>query len=187
MSKRITKDIAKEAAIRMACKLYNEKLERQQNLVTEYGGNLAKKYIPSPVLAVIHEYPSYFYNATSLLVSALYERNGITDAYKWLHVEVRELPYYGRNIYVDVADYKTLKALVDKLTIMKKDKDKFIDTMTQTLYSLRTDKKVMEMLPEALEYMKFPEEFAPPVDVKSYDCLRQLLKGLKNGKIKENI
>lgn len=180
MSKRVTKDIAKEAAIRMACKLYNEKLKSQQNLVTEYAGNLAKKYIPAPVLAVIREYPSYFNFANSLHVSATYERNGKTVAHKWLNVEVKDLPYFGRNIYVDLEEYEALDALVSRQTRLNLLKDKFIYDMTKTLYSLRTEKKITEVLPEALEYINFPEEFALPADVKNYDNLRTLLKELKN-------
>lgn len=182
MSRKVTKEMAKEAATRMACEYYDSTIKKQEEIISAYAQELVKKYIPYPVRAVLKEYPKYFDTTKAVAVTTHYDVAGRQVTGKILYAQVSEIPYQGRIIEVELSEYNKLKLLRLRLDGLKEDKDKLITNISATIYGLRTDVKVMKELPEALEYISFPPIKALPVDYKSLEEIRNMIKGLKREK-----
>lgn len=166
--------MADSASRRMAAKLYSSKIEIVTNEMKSLGEFYIRRYMPSEVLKVVNDYGNYF-SQYNLIEFRSYKDGSILGSIN-LHVTI-PLPAYGRSITLNEDEYNKLNLLNTKLKTLQVERDKFISNMRISLYSLRTENKVKECMPEALNFIDFPAANNLPVPV--YTELRNLIKTIK--------
>ena len=174
MNRRITKEMADSASKRMAEKLYSCKIEIVREKMQSLGVLYARLYLPSDVIKVVNDHKDYF-----TIYHALEFRCYKDD--RRLDVIVVSVPIYlppcGRSINLNIDEYTKLNLLNKELQTLQDERLSFKSKMRTSLYSLKTENKVKECLPEALQFIDFPPVNNLPVPV--YTELRDLLKTIK--------
>lgn len=166
MNRKITKTMADEASDIMKNKAYGRKIENATAKVNAAVENLVRKYIPSPVIACVNEYPTYFHYTTGASIATTVERNGWTSTTSSIKGTLTfKVPDYANYIKVDRKEYDDLLKLDSIRKRLVNERDKFGDQVYDALVALRTEKAVEKELPEAMKYLVFPEVKAVPMPV----------------------
>ena len=179
MNRRITKTIAYEAASKMKEKAYSVKIEHAYEKLNAAGEELVRKYIPAPVIACVNEYSTYFGYSTGASITAIKEHpDGWTSRETNIPVKLPFLiPSNSTYINVDAKEYASIRRLYDKAKSLEEERDKFGNEVFDALVGLRTERNVEKELPEAMEYLVFPEVKAVPMKV--FDGLREIIGSIK--------
>lgn len=170
-SRRITKTMAEEAANAMGAKVYKDKLQAAGAKIDEAVEKIARKYIPAPVIACVGEYKSYFSTSNAASCTTLndrgYRENYITGKLSF------PIPSNSTYITVNREEYNVLNSLSKRKKQIENEKETFIEQMYDALVALKYDKNVEKELPEAMQYINFPEVKAVPMPV--FTGLRDIL------------
>lgn len=169
MNRRITKEMAAMAAKAMAEQLYAKRIELCYSELQRGADIFVKKYIPDPVLQVCKEYDRYF-NLTKHVVFSCNRKSSIGCETSF------SLPQYANFITVSELDYESLISVNEPYRSICKEVDVFKKRVYEALVILKSEKKVVECLPEAVKFIEFPETKHLPSLV--YDDLRALLKSI---------
>ena len=180
MNRRITKEMADNAANKMMKKAYGRKIDNAREKVYKAIEELAKKYIPAPVLACVEEYTIYFDYSTSASITTMREGKYGPCKENYISGTISfKIPSNSRYITVDRKEYDALKKLDDKRIQLNEEMANFGKDVREALIALRTEKNVEKELPEAMKYLEFPEVKAVPMPV--FTGLRDII-----GKIKDD-
>lgn len=176
MNRRITKAMALDAAFKMQEAIYRPQIDAVTKEKDFVGTQILSKYIPSPVIACVKEYTSFFEVYRNVGVFYWKSANCRSE-----HIYVK-LPYCvpkgAKYIEISASDYKDLLEFVKAINKLKDKKMEFGERIISALISLKYENKVKEQLPEALEYIDFPVEKALPQPI--YNDIRNILKDAKN-------
>lgn len=173
MNRRITKDMARNAANKIANDLYADMLSAVEKDLTRFADDCIKQVLPMPVIQVIEEFKEYFSYTTSVVIA---DGNGHTFHAKST-IKAPANYYY---IYVNEVLYEQGKRIFMEKHRLNEKKREFTEQTTNLLYmELKYEKKVAEVAPELLSYINFPEVVAPPSRTLYYDQLNNLLKNIK--------
>lgn len=174
MNRRITKDMARNAANKIANDLYVDMISAVDEDLTRFADDCIKQVLPMPVTQVIEEFKEYFSYCTNVVIS---DGNG-HSFYAKSTIKVPANYYY---IYVNQVMYEQGKKIYLGMQELKNKRESFITETTNLLYQeLKFEKKVAEVAPEMLSYIEFPEVVAPPSRTLYYTQLNTLLKKIKN-------
>lgn len=168
-NRRITKEMATCAAEDMKNAVYKEKLDNADAEINKMLENFVKNYFPAPVLACVAEYKKYFklYNKVELRVFDKRDSEGkCAGGYKTIEGRLSfgvpniEDGGWGWGCSIDVTkDECTEVVEADKnYRNLWRESASFYGKIVDMLLSLRTEKKVTEQFPEALPYIKFPDD-----------------------------
>lgn len=173
MNRRITKDMARNAANKMSLDLYASKISAAEEELTRFADDCIKQVLPMPVLQVIEEFKEYFSYTTNVCIA---DGNG-HSYYAKSSIKVPANYYY---LYVKEVMFEQGKRLYQEKQRLSDKKRAFADETTYLLYQeLKFEKKVAELAPEILSYIDFPEVVAPPSRTLYYEQLNNLLKNIK--------
>lgn len=175
MNRRITKFMAAEAAEKMKAKAYGRKIEDAKAKVNAAVEELVKKYIPSPVIACVNEYPTYFNYSMGACISSIVDKPGgwITSNPLIRGDLSFKIPGYSNYIKVESSEYEALLKLEMKKKLLVKQRDEFGQEAYDALVALKTEKNVAKELPEAMKYLRFPAVKAVPMPV--FTALRDII------------
>lgn len=167
-NRRITKEMARQAAEDMNNAVYKEKLDNADAEINKMLENFIKNYFPAPVLACTVEYKKYFklYNKVELRVFDKRDSEGkCAGGYKTIEGRLSfGVPNiedgWGWGCSIDVTkDECTEVVEADKnYRNLQRESVSFYGKIVDMLLSLKTEKKVTEQFPEALPYIKFPDD-----------------------------
>lgn len=182
MSKRITKTMAQAAVEKMKKAVYGAKIEEARAVLNKHGEELVKKYVPAPVIACVNEYSDYFgSNHGASIATKVTKPSGNITYEKYIAIKLSfNIPNHSAYINVQLDEYKELKALLDNVNAVVNEANTFEQNMFNALIALKTYKRIKEELPEALEYIDFPDECemkAVPMPI--FNDLRNIIKGIK--------
>ena len=182
MSKRITKTMANEAVGKMKKVVYGAKIEEARAALNKHGEELVKKYIPAPVIACVNEYSDYFGSNHGASISTVVTKpSGYTTNKTYIAIKLSfNIPNHSAYINVQLDEYEELKVLLDKVDAVVNEANAFERKMFDALIALKTYKRIKEELPEALEYIDFPDDCdlkAVPMPI--FNDLRNIIKGIK--------
>lgn len=179
MNRRITKSMAEEAVLKMKVKAYSKKIENATAKVDAAVENLVRKYVPAPVIACVNEYSDYFGYCTGASITTIAERaDGLRTSRKPIMGTLTfKIPSYSNFIKVDKKEYDALLKLESKRKQFERERDEFGNQVYEALLALRTEKAVEKELPEAMEYLTFPEVKALPMPV--FTGLRDIIRNIK--------
>lgn len=174
MNRKITKAMALEASRNMALDAYSKKIDVVLRKERDFAEVLMRKYIPAPVLACLKEYPTYI-SSSSYVSFTTY----IGDKPEKLisHFLSQKVPVGSTYLIVSNEDYNLLQVLENKRMQLCSQCEYFQKELTEAMLALRTEKKIEEELPEALQYIEFP--VVKQLPIKKYDHLRDILQSLK--------
>lgn len=176
MNRRITKDMARTAAVQMSLDLYASKIAAAEEELTRFADDCIKQTLPMPVIQVIEEFKEYFSYTTSVVIA---DGNGHTFHAKST-IKAPANYYY---IYVSDVMFEQGKRIFMEKHRLNEKKREFTDQTTNLLYmELKFEKRVAEVAPELLSYIKFPEVVAPPSRNLYYEQLNELIKKIKKSK-----
>lgn len=177
MNRRITRVIAGEAVDRMAAAKFNQKLEALHIDMATHAELLIKNYIPSPVRAVVEEYPSYFETTRYVMFSAINPNNQYGVKMNWIACEQSiPLPKSCKYIVVSYEDYQQFKMIAERYSRMQDKKSDFHNECFKALIAIGQEKKLKEQFPAAIPYVVFPEVVKLPA-VK-YDELNKAVENI---------
>lgn len=143
---RITKEIAKEVAIKMTSKKY-EVIKPLQNELSSNLETFVKRRIPKVVLELYSKYPKYFEATSSFRMVG----NGFNHGY--LHTK-KNVPFGSNDVFEPTAEEaKILLKLVNEITDLLQEKKDLIREVEITLYNLRTYVKINSEFPEATPFL----------------------------------
>ena len=180
MNRRITKEMAENAANKMMKKAYGRKIDNEREKVYKAVEELTKKYIPSPVIACVEEYTTYFDYSTSACITTMRESKWGPCKENYINGTISfKIPSNSRYIVVDRKEYDALKKLDEKRLQLTDEMANFGKDVRDALIALRTEKNVEKELPEAMKYLEFPAVKAVPMPV--FTGLRDII-----GKIKDD-
>lgn len=166
MNRRITKSMAEKAAAIMKRKAYVQKIENVKAKIDSEVEKLVKKYVPTPVIACVNEYPEYFSYTTGVSISTIVETQKYTKLLPPILGALSfKVPYNGNYIKVENCEYDALLEIDKKRFQLEKERDKFGEEIRNALVSLGTEKAVERELPEAMKYLIFPEVKSVPMPV----------------------
>lgn len=170
--------MAFKAAAKMKDKAYGSKIENAQSKVNAAVEELVRKYLPSPVIACVNEYPEYFNYCTSASITTILNDKGSNFTSCSIRGKLTfKVPYYATSIKVENKEYDVLLNLNLNLRLLEKECETFGNRVYDALLSLRTEKAVEKELPEALKYLEFPEVKSVPIPV--FTGLRNIIKSFK--------
>ena len=151
---KITKTMAEEAACKMADKVYDEKISKVQDNMMAFADEVARKYIPSPVLACIKEYVTWFDGGVSHIGPYSISKDGVRVASKFISTNVLCPP----NKYFEVSweDYCKIDELRSSYNRLLKEKAEYETEVLAALRGLGTTTKVSSFFPEAVPYLNLP-------------------------------
>lgn len=186
-NRRITKGMAYGAAWAMYDAVYKEQLKIAEDKVNKAIEEFAKGYFPAPVLACVEEYRDY-YKVTKDIDLYVYQKKDKDGDFIGSHevitgessfiVPVHQKSWSSR-CHIEVLE-KDIKKVVTANNACKELREKahnFRTKIHNILIELKTEKKVAENLPEALPYIKFPDDKSNlPAPV--FSEIRNLLKGV---------
>ncbi len=179
MNRRITRVIAGEAADKMAAAKYNQKLDALHIDMATLAELYIKNYIPSPVRAVVEEYPNYFETTRLVLFSAIHPNNQYGLKMHWLSCEQSlPLPKSCKYVVISYEDYQQFKTVADRYCRMQDKKNAFHHDCEKALIAIGQEKKLKEQFPAAIPYVEFPEVVQLPA-VK-YDELNKAVEAIDN-------
>lgn len=174
--------MAQTAVEKMKKAIYGAKIEEARAVLNKHGEELVKKYIPAPVIACVNEYSDYFgSNHGASISTKVTKPSGNITYEKYIAIKTSfNIPNHSAYINVQLDEYEGLRALLDNVNAVVNEANTFEHKMFDALIALKTYKRIKEELPEALEYIDFPEEFDDAcVPMPIFDDLRNIIKGIK--------
>lgn len=187
-NRRITREMAIQAAMDMRNAVYKEKLNNAQATLKKEADAFVKKYVPSPVLTCVEEYKDYFTTSCRVRI-VVYDKESkegeYSGSYRYILSEISmplPLNYYENyRINTSVSKCKRVVAADDTYNELRREADKFQGQIENALLSLKTEKKITEQLPEALPYIKFPDNKSNlPAPI--FSDIRAMLQSVTNNK-----
>ena len=171
----ITKAIAADAAELMAKKAFEDEMKDIHNLIRKTYEDVIKLHIPAEVLAAVNKFPDWL----TCSKSVYYYWNG-RSYYEDLSYHV---PHSSRNIkdLLDVDEKKYIEVKLKRLQSILDKRDVFKDKCFYNLLSLKTRKRIEEMLPEAMEYILWPSEPLKNLPAAQLEELRFTLQKCRKG------
>lgn len=177
MTIRITKQMASDAAGKMAHEAYDKKIHEVQEEINKEAELIVKKYIPAPVIACTNEYPTYIsYNEAASITTTKpgMDGQGYYTREMYIHADLSfKVPTVCNCILVNRDDYDVLRKLFDKKVALNQEQSEFRGKIEDALVALHTYKKVQEELPEAVKYLDIPSTGMVPACV--YKKLNDLI------------
>ena len=168
------------AASNMMCeKAFRKQIDEATAKLDAAAENLARKYIPAPVLACVKEYPDNFEKVTRVSITTLVEKNGYVTSDNYITGKLSfPIPNGSRNIVVERTEYEALRKLNEKVVSLVFKRSDFKSQVYDALIALGTEKKVQDELPEALNYLSFPETKKLPAPI--FTGLREVIANIKD-------
>lgn len=175
MNRRITLDMAHEAAMKMGSAKYDEELERLAEQLAKLTTQYVKVHYPFPVLKVIEEYPDYFQKTNRVCIHVIED-----NKYLWMKTNVF-VPQEKRAFDIAKKHVQPLIELNNEYSKLKTKKSDFVNEMVYVLgRELKYEEKVKQFLPEALPYIEFPTVVQlPALEKDHYSKLRDFIKSIK--------
>lgn len=170
MAKRLTREMADDAAYQLASIAFDKKIEQAKKEELEFGDYIVKTYIPIPIQGVMEEYRSWFMNLrTYVRCVDISGQNRNT-----LCVDTNVLiDAYLRAAQISHEDYKKASQLHNRCINLQQERDKYKSKVSDALVQLKSEKRIREAFPEALPYLNFSETTAL---IPQFDELRAMLK-----------
>lgn len=172
---RITKTIAYDASMKMKDAMYDDKIKDITKKISEKVEEVVKKYIPSPLIACVKEYRSYFYASNSASITTKKD-NGYDEYYIYGNLSF-DLPHSCNNINVSREDYNKARKLYDEREALHTEASDFQGKIFNALMTLRTLNNVKKELPEAVKYLDIQDKDAIPAPV--YKEFNELIGNIK--------
>lgn len=170
MAKRMTREMADNAAKKLAELAYDKKLEEAKSNEIAFGDVIIKKYIPQPILALMKEYTSWF----------PYMRDGVEckdeNGTKWEKIFIHsteKVHAYLPCIALSCDDYNKAFKLTKRCISLRNEKENYKQKVSDALMQLKTETRIKNAFPEALPYLNFSDSCAL---VPKFEDLRKLLK-----------
>lgn len=172
---RITKEIAKNAAF----KAFEKSLKELNKKAQSYNDTLYEAYLsllPTKIIECLKEHPEYFKKTYTIATNSSYGSPKFYDTYSCFCILDKLISFDLKKEYVTLGSYpydrldSTKLEDVDSTYIpilnkeyseFEKYKNKVTDSITElyeTLYGLRTLKKVLEVLPDMEKYLPKEEK-----------------------------
>lgn len=184
-NRRITKEMARQAAEDMKNAVYKERLDAAKEALNKEIDIFVKGYFPAPVLACVAEYKEFIksYKDITLRVykkrildGSYYDIRGVVSIdipaqADWCSDTIRASERECSNVVKANAIYEGLRG----------ESISFSSKVENALLSLKTEKKVTEQFPEALPYVKFPDDksnLPSPI----FSDIRAMLQSVTNNK-----
>lgn len=192
-NRRITKEMAGLAAVAMQDAVYKKKTDAAKAAVDKAIEKYIRKKVPAPVLACAVEYKAYIKSSNTVKID-IYNHIDTDGHYSGGHKRVSGLvsfavpltpdSWYDYPMFNELKDCEDIKEVIE---LNKKYEDtviesrRFMESIENALLSLKTEKKVTEQLPEALPYIKFPDNNANlPAPI--FSDIRAMLQSVTNNK-----
>lgn len=187
-NRRITKEMAHKAALDMYDAVYGEQLKAARSKLNKALEEFVKRYFPAPVLACVKEYEK-FYKVTKSIELYVYSKKNKDGNFEGSYEIIRGLISFivpmqqtNWNCFCSIEalekDCKNIVAAHNADKELDRKALTFRNSVEDTLIALRTEKKVAENLPEALPYIKFPDDKSNlPAPV--FSEIRNLLQGIE--------
>ena len=167
--------MADEAAKLMADKVYEDEIKKLHDVIREAYEHAIKAHVPAEVIDVVNKYP--------VLLTGINHVN-----YHW------ERCIYSENIrfyapcslrylddVLDDEERRSIRAILIRLRNVRNKRDVFKDKCLYNLLSLKTRKRIEEVLPEAMEYIQWPSEPIKTLPAVQLEELRFVLQKCKKG------
>jgi hypothetical protein len=170
MAKRLTREMADDAADKLAALAFDKKIEKIKSEMTKFGDVLINKYIPAPILALGDEYAQYFPDRNNHIQFT--SETAPSYHYSALPCTVSN-PIYRKVFVLSEEDYKKGHGLKRRYDDLCGDKRRYKSDVSDALMQLKSEKRIQEQFPEALPYLNFCETTAL---VPQFVELRAMLK-----------
>jgi hypothetical protein len=171
---RISKEKAKEVAIKLANDAFKAKKERIKKESEELGDKLMKKYIPSELLEMCEKYSEYFTKCTVLYIKDKESNSSYDNANIDTTINNPTLSGCWHSIPVSTEDYKEVKKKNTEYSNCMRLCNKYENDITNALIALGTTKRIKEKFPEAMKYIS--EEGTANLPSCNYDSLRMWIQ-----------
>jgi hypothetical protein len=160
---RISKSIAEKASRKMTVKHY-EKVNSLRNLLGKEVSELYLKTIPSEVVKMFYNHPSYFKTTGALYVRG----TGLNHELVSLDISVPSKVSHATTFVIESdEDSKVVARMADEYKQAKKDADNKMCEIEQILIALGSTKNVLEQFPEAIDFIdNAPQVRNLPVNLK---------------------
>lgn len=169
---KITKNMARDAGIRIATAEFKERIETARKKRDEYIDALVKTVCPNPIVQLANEYHSYFYCSDFVDI-----RN--PEGYSETHKIKFKVPY---RTVIDVSReaYDQARKLQRNVAMEYERRREAQDRWMNIILGIGTLKRMQEELPEAVEYVTGPTVKALPSV--QYEDSRLTLQKIKKQK-----
>jgi len=158
---RVTRSMADDAALAMACSKYDQKISDAEKEELKLGDELVGVLIPKDVMECFEKNRSYFKSSSS--ISAVYENSEGYNHYTNIECSIG-LP---GNLYYDI-DKKICdraEAIQTKKRKLEKEKEKVRCRISDTLFALRTVARVDKEFHAAIKFLTIEEKQLPALKI----------------------
>ena len=171
--------MAQSAAEKIASKIYNDKLEELDNQINLLAELYAKKYIPGDVLRCCEKYPSFIGTNGVIYISTQIETaTGYKSTSEYIKGGLSfQKPRACDYLKVTNEDYNALRRVYDERKRVETMWNACMQEVCSSILALKSENKIKEHFPEALDYIVFPAVYALPAP--KFDAIRILLKNAK--------
>lgn len=189
-NRRITKEMAKQAAEDMKNAVYKEKLNAAKEALNKEIDIFVKGYFPAPVLACVAEYKEFIKNYNNIILHVHKKRlsdgsyaGGYYSIYGVLSIDIPAQDDCWSSDTINVSE-RECRNVVKANAVYEGIEDEsisFFSKVENALLSLKTEKRVTEQFPEALPYLKFPDDksnLPSPI----FSDIRAMLQSVTNNK-----
>lgn len=170
MAKRLTREMADDAAEKLAAIAFDKKIQKAKDEMTKFGDELIQKYIPAPILALGQEYASYFPDRSNYIQFT--SETAPNYHYSSLPCTISN-PIYRKVLVLKNDDYKKGNDLKRRHEDLCNDRRKYERNVSDALVQLKSEKRITEQFPEALPFLHFCDTTAL---VPQFVELRAMLK-----------
>ena len=170
MAKRITREMANEAAKQLASIAFDKKVQQAMDKEREFGDYLVKTYIPQPIQGVMKEYRSWFQHMDTSLSCIDASRQSRRTLYIQTNILIH---YYLRSVPLSYEDFKKADQLHQNYLNLNDKRNAYTNEVSNALMQLKSEARIKEHFPEALPYLNFSESTAL---IPQFEHLRSLLK-----------
>lgn len=170
MAKRLTREMADDAANELAKIAFDKKIELAEKQEKEFGDYIITAYMPKPLQGVMKEYRSWFTNMRASI--GCVDASGIQKNLLYIRTNLL-VHYYLSPTKIAYEDYMNASQLFKRVESLKRDRSAYINKVSDALMQLRSEKRIKEAFPEALPYLNFTESVAL---VPQFEELRAMLK-----------
>lgn len=152
MSKSITRQMADDAAKKIANKAYGKKIENAKELLMKTICELLDRIYPKPVVALANEYPQYFKFGNCINIG--YEGHYCIGFPVPEHTLILQ-NHYSNGLLVPIADYGKIEKLFSAWKGLQGKRLDYEHRVSNALIQLKSRKNVEANFPEALEFIDF--------------------------------
>lgn len=170
MAKRMTREMADNAAKQLAGIAFDKKVEQALAEEKDFGDYLVKTYIPQPIQGVMKEYRSWFPNMVTNV--RCMDASNQSQRTIYIHTNIM-VHYYLSYVPLSSEDYKKADKLHQNYIDLMDRRKAYQDKVSEALMQLKSEARVKEHFPEALPFLNFSESTAL---IPQFEHLRSLLK-----------